>query len=93
MTTHKASITWDNQKHAAVHLGMTNHGESDAAYLRKCVEFYEMNKGSATNQQIILERLTSIERMLKRGVVVGDNNSAPENKNDELFDNLLSQLE
>lgn len=92
MAIHRANIVWDDQKHPTVHLGMNNHeGESDAAYLRKCVEFYEMNK-SGTYQQAILERLASIERMLKSGVVV-DEPAPDDTHTDEIFDNLLEQLE
>jgi len=92
---HRANIVWDDQKHPAVHLGMTNHeGETDAAYLRKCVEFYEANKGGAGNQQLILERLSSIENMLRRGVAVGaEPHPPPDDETDNIFDDLLEQME
>ena len=93
---HRANIVWDEQRNSTVHLGMTNHeGESDAAYLRKCVEFYELNKGGATNQQLILERLARIETMLKNGLVLNPDGQpqADDDQNDEIFDDLLGQLE
>lgn len=89
---HRANIVWNEQSHPTVHLGMTNHeGETDAAYLRKCVEFYELNKNGATNQQLILERLTRIETMLKRGVAPIANNE-PDTTTEEIFDDLLEQF-
>lgn len=89
---HRANIVWDDKNHSIVHLGMSNHdGETDAAYLRKCVEFYELNKGG-TNQQLILERLARIENILRNGVIISD--SAPaDSHTDEIFDDLLEQLE
>lgn len=91
MALHKATLVWDDEKHMTVHLGMSNHeGESDTAYLRKCVEFYEMNK--STNQQLILQRLASIERMLKEGVKV-DDQPVDDALADEIFDEALEQLE
>lgn len=95
MAIQKSTIVWDDQKHTAVHLGMSNHeGESDAAYLRKCVEFYEMNKGG-TVQQLILERLAAIERTLKQGVAIASdgNSQVPDDFTDEIFDEALEQLE
>lgn len=89
----RVNLVYDTDRHTLVHLGLSNHSEdSDAAYLRKCVEFYEMNKGGTTNQQLILERLQRIENMLKNGVVVGE--AAPDDTStDEMFDDLLAQLE
>lgn len=92
MAIHRANLVWDDEKHTIVHLGMANHSEdSDAAYLRKCVEFFEMNKGGTTNQQIILERLTRIENMLKGGVIV--ETKQDDISTDEIFDDLLAQLD
>jgi len=88
----RANIVWDEKKHPTVHIGMTNHeGETDAAYLRKCVEFYELNKSGATNQQQILERLTRIETMLKRGVNPLDD-PPDDTATEEIFDDSLEQL-
>lgn len=93
MALQKATITWDDQKDTTVHLGMNNHTETHAAYLRKCVEFYEMNK-AGTNQQLILERLASIERMLKNGVVIGGQpDTDHDQQTDDIFDDLLGQME
>lgn len=89
----KSNILWDEHHHPTVHLGMTNHaGESDAAYLRKCVEFYELNKGGAGNQQLILERLARIEAMLKRGVAPLPADDQPDAAQEEIFDDLLEQF-
>lgn len=89
----RVNLVYDDQKHSVVHLGITNHSDdSDAAYLRKCVEFYELNKGGLTNQQLILERLQRIENMLKSGVVVGETNPTPDSTQDDIFDDLLEQL-
>lgn len=88
----RVNLVYDDQKHSVVHLGITNHGDdSDAAYLRKCVEFYELNKGGLTNQQLILERLQRIENMLKSGVV-GETTPTPDSAQDDIFDDLLEQL-
>jgi hypothetical protein len=93
MAIRRVNLVYDDQKHSIVHLGLANHSEdSDAAYLRKCVEFFEMNKGGLTNQQLILERLQRIENMLKSGVTVGDA-ALPDTSTDEMFDDLLAQLE
>lgn len=92
MALQKSTIVWDDQRDTTVHLGMTNHDGSDAAYLRKCVEFYEMNKAGATGMQQILERLTRLEQMLKRGVVVGGQSDASSDT-DDIFDDLLEQIE
>jgi hypothetical protein len=92
MAIRRVNLVYDDQKHTIVHLGLANHSEdSDAAYLRKCVEFYEMNKGGLTNQQLILERLQRIENMLKNGVVMSEA-IQEDNNSDEIFDNLLDQL-
>lgn len=90
----RANIVWDARQHPTVHLGMTNHeGESDAAYLRKTVEFYELNKGGATNQQKILEELVAIKTMLRRGVSVASSPATPDaGQADEILDELLEQL-
>lgn len=90
MATQKATLTWDDQKHTVVHLGMSNHeGETDAAYLRKCVEFYEANGGTL---QLILQEITALRRMIKRGAVVAADDD-PADDNDEIFDDLLEQFE
>lgn len=90
----RSNIVWDDQKHSTVHLGMTNHDESDAAYLRKCVEFYEINKAGATGMQLVLERLTRLEQLLKRGVVIGaGDDPAHDDHTNDIFDELLEQME
>lgn len=93
MTLHKATLTWDDQKHTVVHLGMANHeGETDAAYLRKCVEFYEANGGTL---QLILQEIAALKHLIQRGVVVasGDDPADDHDATDEIFDDLLEQFE
>lgn len=93
MTTQRITLSYDDEKHSIVHLGLQNHSDdSDSAYLRKCIEFFELNK-SGTNQQLILERLATIERMLKKGVVPIDQPTENDPDNDDLFDDLLEQIE
>lgn len=92
----RINLSYDSDKHPLVHLGLTNHSEpSDSAYMRKCIEFFEMNKGGAVNQQLILERLARIELMLKNGVVLSGGNSSQDatDGSDEIFDSMLDQLE
>lgn len=87
-------MSYDDEKHSVVHLGLKNHGEdSDSAYLRKCVEFFEMNKAGSTDQQLILEHLQIIRRMLQNGVVVGEGGAPPDPQGDEILDDLLEQME
>lgn len=94
MTIHRANLVWDDEKHITVHLGMSNHDEPDAAYLRKCVEFYEMNKAGTTGQQLILEHLQAIRRMLQNGVMIGaGEDTPPDPQSDEIMDDLLEQIE
>ena len=93
MPLHKSTIVWDDQRDTTVHLGMTNHTESDAAYLRKCVEFYEMNKAGAGGLQQVLERLGRLEHLLKRGVVIGAGDDPAPEDNDDIFDEMLEQME
>lgn len=93
---HIQPFSYDDQKHPLVHLGLTNQSEpSMSAYLRKCVEYYEINRGGAVNQHLILERLERIEKMLRAGVVVGGGESAPDDDalTDEILDQALEQLE
>jgi hypothetical protein len=96
MTIQRVTLSYDSEKHSTVHLGLLNHGEdSDSAYLRKCVEFFELNKGGVTNQQLIIERLTRIESLLKNGVTIsGDvTDRDDETQSYEILDDLLEQLE
>jgi hypothetical protein len=100
MAIHKCSIVWDNEKHPIVHLAMTNKdmGVGDAAFLRSCVEFYQMSQAGANVQQLILERLANIEAMLKNGIVIsGDGSPQPagagEDRTDDIFDDVLEQIE
>jgi len=88
-------FSYDDKKHSLVHLGLTNHHEASAsAYIRKCIEFYEMNRGGAVNQHLILERLERIERMLRGGVVVnGEAQAEADTTADEILDEALEQLE
>jgi len=89
-------FSYDPARHSLVHLGLTNHHEpSTSAYIRKCIEFYEMNRGGAVNQHLILERLERIEKMLRGGLVVSAE-AAPDNNEaitDEILDEALEQLE
>lgn len=89
-------FSYDTEKHQIVHMGVKNHKEpSTAAYIRKCIEFYEINRGGAVNQHLILERLERIEKMLRAGVVVGSGETAPDEDalTDEILDQALEQLE
>lgn len=89
-------FSFDTDKHSLVHIGLTNHTEpSTSAYLRKCVEFYEMNRGGAVNQHLILERLERIEKMLRGGQVVSAQSDQPDDDalTDEILDQALEQLE
>ncbi len=93
----RVNMSYDTEKHSVVHLGLSNHNEpSDSAYIRKCIEFFEMNKGGAINQHLILERLARIETMLKNGVtaVTGSNGDGDDQAyTDDIFDEALEQLE
>lgn len=88
-------FSYDQEKHSLVHIGLENHKEPSAsAYIRKCIEFYEMNRGGAVNQHLILERLERIERMLRGGVVInGEASTAVDTTADEILDEALEQLE
>jgi hypothetical protein len=90
-------MSYDDEKHTLVHLGLANHEEdSNSDYMRKCIEFYEMNKGGVVNQAQILERLARIEAMLKTGVVTvagDDGRDTAEDYTDEIFDEALEQLD
>jgi hypothetical protein len=90
----RINLSYDTEKHALVHLGLTNHNEpSDSAYMRKCIEFFEMNKGGAVNQQLILERLARIELMLKNGTCISAAPAATaDDDTDDIFDEALEQL-
>jgi hypothetical protein len=90
----RINLSYDTEKHTLVHLGLTNHNEpSDSAYMRKCIEFFEMNKGGAVNQQLILERLARIELMLKNGAAPVQSAPAVDDDTDDIFDEALEQLE
>jgi hypothetical protein len=96
MAIHKATLVWDSDKHSIVHLAMTNKNQYDAAFLRTCVEFYQMSQAGANVQQLVLERLARIENMLRSGVVMAapDDVSIDGNdQTDEIFDDLLEQIE
>jgi len=95
MAIYKATLVWDSDKHPIVHLAMTNKGQTDAAFLRTCVEFYQMSQAGANVQQLVLERLASIENMLRSGVMVGasDISIDGDDKTDDIFDGLLEQME
>lgn len=96
MATHKTSIVWDEDKHPIVHLAMTNKDDvSDAAFLRTCVEFYQMSQAGANVQQLVLERLARIESILKSGIAVGGEPDPPppDDKTDDIFDEVLEQIE
>ncbi len=94
MATRRINLSYDDEKHQIVHLGLTNHGEpSDSAYMRKCIEFYELNKGGAINQGLILERLNRIEALLKSGVVTTPDRDTGLDDTDDIFDDALEQLE
>jgi hypothetical protein len=94
MATRRVTLSYDDEKHVTVHLGLINHAEdSDSAYLRKCVEFFEMNKGEITHQQTVLDRLQRIENILKSGAVVGRDEQAVELRGGEILDDLLEQME
>jgi hypothetical protein len=96
MTIQRVTLSYDDEKHTTVHLGISNHDEDNVStYLRKCVEFFELNKGGVTNQQLILDRLNRIETMLKNGVsLIGDvTGQADETQSDQILDDLLEQLE
>jgi len=89
-------FSYDPARHSLVHLGLTNHHEpSTSAYIRKCIEFYEMNRGGAVNQHLILERLERIEKMLRGGLVVSAEAAPDDNEaiTDEILDEALEQLE
>ena len=91
----RINLSYDDEKHPLVHLGLKNHKEpSDSAYMRKCIEFYELNKGGAINSQLVLEHLLEIRRMLQQGVVVASGDvEQTDAKNDQILDDLLEQLE
>ena len=103
MTIQRKNIVYDDKKHHVISKAMQSHGEpSDAAYLRKCVEFYEQNKHGLQldPQQIIglLSRLelnqTEIKEMIKRGVIVVDEEQAESvDETDDIFDDVLSQFD
>lgn len=96
MTIQRVTLSYDDEKHSTVHLGILNHSEdSDSAYLRKCVEFFELNKGGVINQHLILDRLTRIESLLKNGVTITSDvtDQDSEAQSYEILDELLEQLE
>lgn len=91
MAIQRVTLSYDDERHTVVALGLANHSEdTDAAYIRKCIEFYELNKGGAVNQSLILDRLAAIERLLKNGAAVYTAEASPDN--DKIFDELLEQL-
>jgi hypothetical protein len=93
MGLRRVNMSYDDGRHEIVHLGLTNHTEpSDSAYIRKCIEFYEINKGGAVNQNLILERLNRIEAMLKNGVVTTPDQDFADADTDDIFDDALEQL-
>jgi hypothetical protein len=93
MATQRITFSYDDERHTTVHLGLANHGDdSHSDYVRKCIEFYELNKSGATNQQLILERLQRIESMLKNGVTIGEGESTSP-QGDDILDELLEQME
>lgn len=95
MGLRRVNMSYDDGRHKIVHLGLTNHTEpSDSAYIRKCIEFYEINKGGAVNQSLILERLNRIEAMLKSGVVAAPGQVFDDGDDtDDIFDDAIAQLE
>jgi hypothetical protein len=91
MAVCRINLCWDDQRHNVVDFGLKHHAEANAsAYIRKCIEFYEMNKAN-TSQSAILENLLEIKRMLLNGAVIATGQQ-PEDDNDELFDDLLEQM-
>jgi hypothetical protein len=92
MAIQRITLSYDDERHTVVSLGLANHAEdTDSAYIRKAIEFYELNKGSAVSSPLILERLATIERLLRNGVTLVTTDQ-PDDTNDALFDNLLEQL-
>jgi hypothetical protein len=92
MAIQRINLSYDDERHTLVALGLANHAEdSHSAYIRKAIEFYELNKGSAVSSPLILERLAAIERLLRNGVALATTDQ-PDDTNDALFDDLLEQL-
>lgn len=93
----RVNLCYHPNKHSVVHLALANHTESsDAAYLRKCIEFYELHQGGGTGQRHIIERLDRIEALLRNGVALavppGQGDTAGD-ITDDILDEALEQLE
>ena len=93
MAIRRLNFCYDEEKDSLVYLGIQNHHEaSTSAYLRKCVEFYEMNKSGAVSSQLILENLLEIKKLLKGGAVVVATEETADDQANQIFDSLLEQL-
>jgi hypothetical protein len=92
----RATLVWDDQRDYLVDDGMGNHDEnSDTAYLRLCVEFYEEHKNeSKFNAQLILEYLLEVRNMLKKGILISSNGDQEIiDEQAEIFDDILEQMQ